>query len=76
MTQDERWMKNYHAAMDFIKINKRNPSKHRIEEHDYLNWIKANRKVMNAGKLKEERVKPFNQLLALIEKYKRVNQWV
>ena len=24
-----------------------------IEEHDMLNWVKANRKVMNAGKMKE-----------------------
>ena len=33
----------------FIQANKRNPSKHRIEEHDMLNWVKANRKRMNAG---------------------------
>ena len=26
------------------------------EEHDMLNWVKANRKVMNAGKMKAERV--------------------
>ena len=32
------------------------PSRHRIEEHDMLNWVKANRKALNAGKLKEERV--------------------
>ena len=37
----------------------RNPSRHRIEEHDVLNWLKANRKALNAGKMKEERtVKP------------------
>ena len=55
--------------------NHRNPSKHRIEEHDMLNWLKANRKMVNAGKLKEERVEMFNKLLALIEEYKRVNQY-
>ena len=59
----------------FIETNKRNPSKHRIEEHDYLNWCKANRKALNAGKLKEERVEKFRKLLALIEQYKRVNQY-
>ena len=32
-----------------VAANKRNPSKHRIEEHDMLNWVKANRKRMNAG---------------------------
>lgn len=49
--------------------------KHRIEEHDMLNWVKANRKVMNAGNLKPNRVEMFNELLALIEQYKRVNQY-
>ena len=33
-----------------------NPSKHRIEEHDMLNWVKQQRKLMNAGKMKLERV--------------------
>jgi hypothetical protein len=42
--------------MEFIKTNKRNPSKHRIEEHDMLNWVKQQRKLMNAGKMKLERV--------------------
>ena len=49
MTQDERWQARYEEVVDFIKANHRNPSKHRIEEHDMLNWLKANRKVMNAG---------------------------
>lgn len=75
MTQDEKWHIRYNEAMDFIKTNKRNPSKHRIEEHDYLNWVKANRKVMNAGKLKPERVEMFEKLLELMEGYKRVNQY-
>lgn len=75
MAQDERWKQNYHAVTEFIETNHRNPSKHRIEEHDLLNWVKANRKVMNAGNLKPNRVEMFNELLALIEQYKRVNQY-
>ena len=75
MTQDERWQKRYEEVKAFIESNKRNPSKHRIEEHDMLNWVKANRKVMNAGNLKPKRVEMFNELLALMEQYKRVNQW-
>ena len=51
-------------------------TKHRIEEHDMLNWIKANRKKMNAGELKEERVEKFRKLLELTEQYKRRNQYV
>jgi len=63
-------------VVEFIKTNHRNPSRHRIEEHDMLNWLKANRKVMNAGLLKADRVEPFKQRLGLIEKNKHVNQWV
>ena len=75
MTQDEKWLTKYNEVIDFIETNHRNPSKHRIEEHDMLNWLKANRKALNAGKLKPERVEPFKQLLELIEKNKRLNQY-
>ena len=76
MDQETRWLTRYNEVKTFIEENHRNPSKHRIEEHDMLNWLKANRKVMNAGLLKAERVEPFQQLLGLIEKYKRLNQYV
>lgn len=56
MTQDERWIARYEEVNSFVEANKRNPSKHRIEEHDMLNWLKANRKALNAGKMKPERV--------------------
>ena len=75
MTQDEKWIVRYIEVMTFIETNKRNPSRHRIEEHDHLNWLKANRKVMNAGRMKPERVEKFRKLLELTEKYKRKNQW-
>ena len=76
MTQDERWNIRYNEVKSFIETNHRNPSKHRIEEHDMLNWVKANRKALNAGKMKPERVGLFNRLLELVEQYKRVNQYV
>lgn len=75
MTQDERWIAKYNEVVDFIQTNHRNPSRHRIEEHGMLNWLKATRKKMNAGELKQERVEAFNKLLALIEQYKRKNQY-
>ena len=75
MTQDKRWIVRYNEVMGFLEENHRNPSKHRIEEHDYLNWLKANRKVMNAGKMKAERVEKFRKLLELTEQYKRKNQY-
>jgi hypothetical protein len=75
MTQDERWIKNYDEVITFIKTNKQNPSKHRIEEHDMLNWVKQQRKLHNAGKLKPDRVEAFNKLIALIEENKHINQY-
>ena len=76
MTQDERWNIRYQEVKTFIEENHRNPSRHRIEEHDMLNWLKATRKRMNAGELKPERVELFNRLLAMGEKYKRINQYM
>ncbi len=75
MTQDEKWLLKYNEVVAFIENNKRNPSKHRLEEHDMLNWLKANRKKMNAGEMKEERLVKFKKLLALMEGYKRKNQY-
>ena len=76
MTQEERWMTRYNEVKAFIETNLRNPSKHRIEEHDMLNWLKANRKALNAGKMKPERVVLFKKLLELGEQYKHVNQYL
>ena len=75
MTQDERWLARYNEVVGFLEENHRNPSKHRLEEHLLLNWLKANRKVMNAGKMKADRVDMFKELLVLIGKYKHVNQY-
>ena len=75
MTQDERWLLRYNEVKSFIEESHRNPSKHRIEEHDMLNWLKANRKVMNAGKMKAERVEAFKKLLEMTERYRRKNQY-
>lgn len=75
MTQDEQWLKKHKEILDFMETNHRNPSKHRLEEHQMLNFVKHNRKLMNAGKLKEDREEMFKKLLELSEKYKRVNQY-
>lgn len=75
MTQDERWMTRCQEVMGFLKENHRNPSKHRIEEHDHLNWLKANRKALNVGKMKLERVEKFRKLLEMTEQYRRKNQY-
>ena len=76
MDQETRWMTRYDEVVGFVETNHRNPSKHRIEEHDMLNWLKSNRKKMNAGTLAEPRLSKFKELLALCEKYKRTNQYL
>ena len=75
MTQDERWILRYNEVIEFIETNHRNPSKHRIEEHDMLNWVKQQRKLLNVWKLKAERVEKFRNLLELWEENKRINQY-
>lgn len=75
MTQDERWLTRYNEVKEFIEREHRNPSKYRLEEHDMLNWLKANRKRINADGLKPERVEKFKELLALTEVYRRKNQY-
>jgi hypothetical protein len=40
-----------------------------------MNWLKANRKVLNAEKMKPERVEKFKELLALMEQHRRKNQY-
>lgn len=75
MTQDAKWLEKYNEVKSFIETNKRNPSKHRIEEHLMRNFIKHNRKLLNKGEMKDDRVEKFYELLAMMEEYKRVNQW-
>ena len=68
-------MARYNEVVEFIQTNHRNPSCHRIEDHDMLNWLKANRKRMNASEVKEPRLSKFKELLALVDENKHVNQW-
>ena len=76
MTQEERWQKRYGEIIAFIETNKRNPSKYDAEERgEYYTWLKHNRKQLNAGTLKPERVEKFRKLLEMTEQYRRVNQY-
>ena len=75
MDQDTRWLVKYNEVVEFIATNHRNPSRHRLEEHDMLNWVKQQRKLKNKGELKAERAELLERLLSLCEEYKRVNQW-
>ena len=75
MTQDERWLAQWKEVMNFMEANKRRPSKFVDEERGMRNWWKHQQKLLNTEELKEERIKPFNELLELGEKYKRKNQY-
>ena len=75
MTQEERWRKNYEEIVRFMDTYHRNPSKHRTEDQQMLNWMKQQRKLMNKGELKPDRLAAFKRLMAKGEKLKRVNQW-
>lgn len=73
MTQDERWMVRYNEVKGFIKTNHRNPSKYNPEEMLMVHFMKRGRKLMNAGKMKAERIEKFNELMVVGEKDRRKN---
>lgn len=75
MTQDERWQKRYDEVVGFIETNKRNPSKYAPEEKLLVHFLKRGRKLMNAGELKEPRLRMFKELLELMGQYRRKNQY-
>ena len=76
MTQDEKWITKYNEVKTFIVTNKRNPSRYDpMERGLYCNWLHHNRKQMNAGKMKPERVEKFRKLLEMTEQYRRKNQY-
>lgn len=76
MTQDELWLNKYQEVVAFIERNKRNPSRYDDEERGkYCNWLRHNRKLLKAGEMKEERMEKFRELVELMERYRRVNQY-
>lgn len=69
-------MTKYKEVVSFIETNHRNPSKYVGAERELVNWMKQQRKLMNAGDMKPERVKLFEKLLALVGENKHVNQYI
>ena len=68
-------MARYNEVKAFIEREHRNPSKYVDSERGLRNWVKQQKKLMNAGALEGQRLKMFNELVGLGEKYKRVNQY-
>jgi len=75
MDQETRWLTRYKEVKKFIEREHRNPSKYVDAERGLRNWVKQQKKLMNAGVLDGQRLKLFNELLGLGEMYKRVNQY-
>ena len=69
-------MTRYKEVVSFIETNHRNPSKYVGSERELVNWTKQQRKLMNAGGLKEPRIGMFKELMELSEQYKRINQCI
>ena len=42
-------MIGHESRRTVVEKNHRNPSRHRLEEHDMLNWVKQQRKLKNKG---------------------------
>ena len=59
---------------DRVKENHRRPSKHRLEEHDMLNWFKHTKKLIAKGECPQERIEKFAVLMETANKYRRKNQ--
>lgn len=75
MTQEERWVIHYKEVKTFIETNKRNPSKFIPEERGLRNWVRYQQKLVNKDELKPERIEKYNELLALMQQHKRLNQY-
>lgn len=76
MTHDERWQQMWQTCFDFMRKNKRRPSKYAPAERPLVNWLKHNRKLLNQGKMPERRKAAFARLLAEAGKCRRINQYV
>ena len=76
MTQDERWQAQYDQMMAFMKENHRRPSKHRLEEHDMLNWYKYTKKMIARGDYPADRIAKFKILQDTADEYRRLNQYI
>ena len=58
---DELWLAKWQEAVDFLETNHRKPSKFIPKERNMRSWWKHNKKLMNAGELKAERVEMFSK---------------
>lgn len=75
MTREENWLRMWREYMDFVRDHRRRPSKYYPEERDLHNWFKRSKKMLNQGRMPEERIPKFNALLAEAHEFQRLNQY-
>ena len=75
VSQTERWERCRSEIHSYILTYKRLPSRHRIEDHRMLNWLKYNRRLLASGRMPQERIEKFQALLNVCSEYARVNQY-
>lgn len=76
MNRSELWDTKYKQVWQFVEENHRGPSRHHIEEHQLLNWMKFNRKKIKANKMTPEEQEKFQKLVDFIHSFHRVNQYL
>lgn len=76
MDRIENWNNIYNDVWNFISENHRAPSRHHIEEHRLLNWLKFNRKKLNLGLLDDERRDKMQKLQSFLHSFHRINQYM
>lgn len=72
---DNRWNENYEKVWEFVNKNRRFPSRHHIEEHAMLNWMKYNHKMFAKDKMTPERAERFKKLRDFVHQFHTVNQY-
>lgn len=75
MNRLEQWDMQFKLIWDFVTENHRGPSRHRVEEHKMLNWMKYNRKKLNRNEFDPVRKEKMLALKAMIHSFNRVNQY-
>ena len=73
--RSQQWEDNYNKVWEFVTANHRGPSRHHIEEHRMLNWMKFNRRKLNANVMDDAQNERFLRLQDLIHSFHRVNQY-
>ncbi len=69
------WDLRYNEIWQFVETNHRCPSRHRINEHQLLNWMKYNRKIMNKDQMEKSKQDKFVKLLDFMHQFHNVNQY-